>query len=134
MDQSDELAENQELQERQTARQANSSRGEESSSRIREKGVGWVRGRDVQLDMASSVKVKMRWRGENKVKSTLYKYENTELSIEQSNRVRDYFCFLNIGRHLGQYHLPLGLVCSPMQGKWNHSMGQSWLSHPIISP
>ena len=42
--------------------------------------------------------------------------------------------FLNMGRHLGQYHLPLGLWLRSMHPKWNHSMGQSWLSHPIISP
>ena len=42
--------------------------------------------------------------------------------------------FLNMGRHLGQYHFPLGLWLRSMHPKWNHSMGQSWLSHPIISP
>ena len=39
-----------------------------------------------------------------------------------------------MGKHLGQYHLPLGLATRLMQPKWNHSMGQSGLSHPIISP
>lgn len=36
--------------------------------------------------------------------------------------------------HLMQYHLPLGFEVSPTQPKWNHSIGQSRLSHPIISP
>ena len=36
--------------------------------------------------------------------------------------------------HLGQYHFPFGFVVRFMQPKWNHSMGQSALSHPIISP
>lgn len=36
--------------------------------------------------------------------------------------------------HLGQYHLPLGLWWRPTQEKWNHSMGHSSLSQPIISP
>lgn len=36
--------------------------------------------------------------------------------------------------HLAQYHLPLGFEVSPTQPKWNHSIGQSRLSHPIISP
>ena len=46
-----------------------------------------------------------------------------------------HFCFLNIsvflnmGRHLGQYHFPFGLWLRSMQPKWNHSIGQSWLSH-----
>ena len=39
-----------------------------------------------------------------------------------------------MGRHLGQYHLPLGLWLRSMHPKWNHSIGQSWLSQPIISP
>lgn len=36
--------------------------------------------------------------------------------------------------HFGQYHLPLGFVVSPTHWKWNHSIGHSSLSHPIISP
>ena len=37
-------------------------------------------------------------------------------------------------RHFGQYHLPFGFVVSPTQLKWNHSITQASLSHPIISP
>lgn len=46
-----------------------------------------------------------------------------------------YLFFLrNSSEHLGQNHLPLGLVVRPTHAKWNHSMGQSSLSQPIISP
>lgn len=44
-----------------------------------------------------------------------------------------YFLFLS-WEHRGQYHLPLGLVVRPTHAKWNHSMEQSVLSQPIISP
>uniref|UniRef100_A0A8D9AWK5 Uncharacterized protein n=2 Tax=Cacopsylla melanoneura TaxID=428564 RepID=A0A8D9AWK5_9HEMI len=36
--------------------------------------------------------------------------------------------------HFGQYHFPFGLVVSETHAKWNHSIGQSGLSQPIISP
>ena len=42
--------------------------------------------------------------------------------------------FLNRGIHFGQYHLPFGFVVNCIQPKWNHSIGQSVLSQPIISP
>ena len=45
-----------------------------------------------------------------------------------------FFPFLNKGTHFGQYHLPFGFVVNCMQPKWNHSIGQSVLSQPIISP
>lgn len=46
-----------------------------------------------------------------------------------------YLFFLrNSSEHFGQNHLPFGFVVSPTQAKWNHSMGHSSLSHPIISP
>lgn len=44
-----------------------------------------------------------------------------------------YFFFLSV-EHLGQNHFPFGLLVRPTQVKWNHSMGQSGLSQPIISP
>ena len=37
-------------------------------------------------------------------------------------------------RHSGQYQRPFGFVVSPTQLKWYHSIGQSSLSQPIISP
>ena len=36
--------------------------------------------------------------------------------------------------HLGQCHFPLGLAVRFKQRKWNHSVGQSPLSHLIILP
>lgn len=41
-----------------------------------------------------------------------------------------YFFFL----HFGQNQRPFGLDERPTHEKWNHSMVQSLLSHPIISP
>ena len=71
-----------------------------------------------------------------KLKSTIYTAEKNVFPVK-GDRTRvepSYRFFLNEGAHLGQYHLPLGLVVRSMHPKWNHSMGQSWLSQPIISP
>lgn len=44
------------------------------------------------------------------------------------------YFFLRSWEQRGQNHFPRGLVVSPTQAKWNHSMEQSGLSQPIISP
>ena len=46
------------------------------------------------------------------------------------------YFFERFSKQMGQYHLPLGFVAivNPTQPKWNHSISQSVLSQPIISP
>lgn len=44
------------------------------------------------------------------------------------------YFFFRSWEQRGQNHFPRGLVVSPTQAKWNHSMEQSGLSQPIISP
>ena len=56
------------------------------------------------------------------------------IAQKRIDKMDHHFFFLNCVMHLGQYHFPLGFVVRFMQPKWNHSMGQSALSHPIISP
>ena len=55
-----------------------------------------------------------------------------EEQIEHKSAVRTegyLFRFLS-SLHFGQYQLPFGFAVKPTQGKWNHSIGQSELSHP----
>lgn len=47
---------------------------------------------------------------------------------------RETYFFFRSWEQRGQNHFPRGLVVSPTQAKWNHSMEQSGLSQPIISP
>lgn len=42
--------------------------------------------------------------------------------ITKSTHTAPYFFFLSL-EHLGQNHFPLGLLVSPTQVKWNHSIG-----------
>ena len=56
----------------------------------------------------------------------------TNKNFDAKIREIPHFCFLNIVVHFGQYQRPLGFDWSPMQPKWNHSIGQSWLSHLLI--
>lgn len=47
---------------------------------------------------------------------------------------KETYFFFRSWEQRGQNHFPRGLVVSPTQAKWNHSMEQSGLSQPIISP
>lgn len=49
-------------------------------------------------------------------------------------RSKESYFFFRSWEQRGQNHFPRGLVVSPTQAKWNHSMEQSGLSQPIISP
>ena len=56
------------------------------------------------------------------------------MSFYSNNRTITYMLFFRPNLHFGQYHFPLGFATRFMQPKWNHSIGQSGLSQPIISP
>ena len=47
--------------------------------------------------------------------------------------VAGFYFFLSLMQS-GQNHFPRGLDVSPTHEKWNHSIGQSGLSQPTMSP